>query len=233
MKKLISVILSIILAFTMVSCSNNTGVSSDTDTEEHTNHSVSEIEENVSVVEITPNSYSTFVLDINSYDTYVAFTVPENWSVKKRDIKDGEYPQFLTLDESFIDVYDIFDENHNNWGAIGVAGYTENVGAKDKLMSVYGSVALPNMYNFILDEENYNAVKSSEKGETAVTKVYHSPSLVHNNGGLGEAVYGDGILSYNKECLVFAAVEYKEGLFNDVVLRTLADGIQIDWITGM
>ena len=233
MKKLISVVLAMILAFTMVSCSNNSGVSSDINTEENTNHTVGYVEENISTVEITPNSYSTFVLDINSHDTYVAFTVPENWGVKKRDIKDGEYPQFLTLDESFMEVYDIFDENHNNWGAIGVEGYTENAAAEDKPMAVYGSVALPNMYKFILDEENYNIVKNNETGETAITSVYHSPSLVHNNGSSGDAVYGDGILSYNKECLIFVAVEYKEGLFNDDVLRILADGIQIDWITGM
>lgn len=153
--------------------------------------------------------------------------------LKKREIKDGEYPQFLTLDESFIDVYDIFDENHNISGAIGFAKYTEYAGAEDDLMAVYGTVALSNMYNFILDEENYSVVKSSGTGETAITKVYHSPSLVHNNGGLGDAVYGDGILSYNNDCLFFVAAEFKEGLFNEDVLKTMAGRIEIDWITGM
>ena len=45
MKKLISVILSVILAFTMVSCSNNSGVSSDVNTETNTNLTVNEIEQ--------------------------------------------------------------------------------------------------------------------------------------------------------------------------------------------
>ena len=227
MKKMISVILSVILAFTMISCSNNEDGSFDA------THTENKTEENISTSEITPDSYSTFVLDINSLDTYVAFKVPEKWGIKKRNTTENEHTQFLALDECFIEVYDILDDNDNNCGAIGVASYIENVDAEDKLIAVYGSIALPNMYKFALNEESYSIVKIGETGETAITKVYHSPSFSHNNSGLGDAVYGDGILSYNKECLAFVAVEYKEGLFNDDALIALAESIEIDWITGM
>ena len=225
MKKIIVGIMALMLAFIMVSRSDNA--------EKHTNSTVGEMEEKSSSVEIIPDSYHTYVVDFNSHNVCVAFWVPENWSVKKREIKDGEYPRFLSLDESFIEVYDILDENDNNLGAIGFENYTLNTDSEDNLMDIYGSVALPNMYNFALDKENYNVVDSNETGETAITKVYHSPSLVHSSGGLGDAVYGDGILSYNKECQLFVAVEFKEAIFNDDVLSDLAGGIQIDWITGM
>ena len=225
MKKIIVGIVALMLAFIMVSRSDNA--------EKDTNSTVGEMEEKLSSVEIIPDSYDTYVVDLNSHNVCVVFGVPENWSVKKREIKDGEYPRFLSLDESFIEVYDILDENDNNLGAIGFENYTLNTDSEDNLMDIYGSVALPNMYNFALDKENYSVVDSNETGETAITKVYHSPSLVYSNGGLGDAVYGDGILSYNKECQLFVAVEFKEAIFNDDVLRDLAGGIQIDCITGM
>lgn len=84
MKKIIVGIVALMLAFIMVSRSVNA--------EKHTNSTVGEMEEKLSSVEIIPDSYDTYVVDFNSHNVCVVFGVPENWSVKKREIKDGEYP---------------------------------------------------------------------------------------------------------------------------------------------
>lgn len=75
MKKLISVILSVILAFTVVSCSDNTDVSSVENTQMNTPPTSEEI---------TPESYKTYVVDFNLHNVCAVFQVPEGWSVKKK-----------------------------------------------------------------------------------------------------------------------------------------------------
>ena len=176
-----------------------------------------------------PSGYDRFYFTLDGNSTDISLVLPEGWTFESRNINVGEEPPYLSLDDNFSDVYDIFDDKRNNVGAFGFVSYNEQLGAENNLMAIYGAVALPNMYHFDVTE-NYTAVNKDDSGmwESAVTKVYHSPSLVHNNGGLGDAVYGDGILSYSRECSDFIAIEFEENLFSADELNLIAKSIQIE-----
>ncbi|MBP1552070.1 MAG: hypothetical protein J6C04_07315 [Oscillospiraceae bacterium] len=177
---------------------------------------------------MAPGGYDRFNFTLDGSSTDISLVLPEGWNFENRNIKVGEEPPYLTLDDNFSDVYDIFDDKRNNVGAFGFVSYNEQLGAENNLMAIYGAVALPNMYHFDVTE-NYTAVNKDDSGmwESAVTKVYHSPSLVHNNGGLGDAVYGDGILSYSRECSDFIAIEFEENLFSKEELESIAKSVVI------
>ncbi|MBR2027922.1 MAG: hypothetical protein IKA10_02880 [Oscillospiraceae bacterium] len=175
-----------------------------------------------------PNGFDSFFFTFSGYQTSVGIHMPEGWSFESRNIQTNERPEYLTLDDSFGDCFDIYNNKGENVGAMGVVYYTEHMGAENSLMAIYGPVALPNMYNFDLNE-HYIVADSDENGnwEKATTKVYHSPQLNRDLGKAEVTTYGDGILAYNRECLVFVAMEFKEDYFSDGELKYIAQSLSI------
>ncbi|MBQ7816414.1 MAG: hypothetical protein IJ339_03520, partial [Oscillospiraceae bacterium] len=175
-----------------------------------------------------PNGFDSFFFTFTGYQTSVGIHMPEGWSFENRNIQTDEHPEYLTLDDSFGNCFDIYNNKGENVGAMGVVSYTEYMGAENKLMAIYGSVGLPNMYNFDLNE-HYIVADRDENGnwEKATTKVYHSPQLNRDLGKTEIATYGDGILAYNRECLVFVAMEFKEDYFSDGELKYIAQSLSI------
>ena len=175
-----------------------------------------------------PNGFDSFFFTFNGYSTSVGIHMPEGWSFENRNIQTDEYPEYLTLDDDFGNCFDIYNNNGEKVGAMGVVSYTEYMGAENELMAIYGAVALPNMYNFDLNE-HYVVADSDENGnwEKATTKVYHSPQLNRDLGKAEVTTYGDVILAYNRECLVFVAIEFKEDYFSDGELKYIAQSLSI------
>lgn len=176
-----------------------------------------------------PNGFDSFFFTFNGYSTSVGIHMPEGWSFEHRNIQTDETPEYLTWDDNFSSCFDIYNNKGENIGAMGVVSYTEYMGAENKLMAIYGAVTLPNMYKFDLNE-HYIAADSDENGnwEKATTKVYHSPQLNRDLGKAEIATYGDGILAYNRECLVFVALEFKEDYFSDGELKYIAQSLNIE-----
>ena len=175
-----------------------------------------------------PNGFDSFFFTFSGYSTSVGIHMPEGWSFESRNIQTNGHPEYLTLDDNFGDCFDIYNNKGENVGAMGVVSYTEYMGAENKLMAIYGAVGLPNMYNFDLNE-HYIVADSDENGnwEKATTKVYHSPQLNRDLGKAEVTTYGDGILAYNRECLVFVAMEFKEDYFSDGELKYIAQSLSI------
>ena len=175
-----------------------------------------------------PNEFDSFFFTFNGYSTSVGIHMPEGWSFESRNIQTDERPEYLTLNDNFGNCFDIYNSKGENVGAMGVVSYTEYIGAENKLMAIYGAVALPNMYNFNLNEY-YTAVDRDENGnwEKATTKVYHSPQINRDLGKAEVTTYGDGILAYSRECLVFVALELKEDYFSDGELKYIAQSLSI------
>ena len=82
----------------------------------------------------------------------------------------------------------------------------------------------------------YRTAHTYDKGESAITKVYHSPSLqchYHPEGYDGTdipetgAVYNSGILCYNSEKNMFVAMEFSPEYVDDRLLRSLAASTEI------
>lgn len=175
-----------------------------------------------------PNGFDSFFFTFKGYSTSVGLHMPEGWGFEVRNVKTDERPEYLTLDDNFGDCFDIYNNKGEHVGAMGVVSYTEYIGAENKLMAIYGAVGLPNMYNFNLNE-HYIVADRDESGnwEKATTKVYHSPQLNRDLGKAEVTTYGDGILAYNRECLVFVAMEFKEDYFSDGELKYIAQSLSI------
>lgn len=109
MKKLISVILSVILAFTMVSCSNNSGVSSDVNTETNTNLTVNEIEEKCT-----------------EYVYYLTIVLEYEWDADK-DSAMYNYHNAMFFKSALQSLYkyDYGKEIHNDDGYVAIDDYID------------------------------------------------------------------------------------------------------------
>ena len=173
------------------------------------------------------NSVKNYSLGIVEHKTDISFSLPDKWYYEPRLINDSKEHPYMSIYNDFEYVYDIYDENKDNIGAFTVTPYTEYIGTENNPMSIYVAFTLPNMYHFEVNSDNYIQVAEYEHGTIATTVVYHSPSLVHNNGGLGDAVYHKGILAHNKDLLMIVAFEIDSGVIDDSLLKIIAESINI------
>ena len=175
-----------------------------------------------------PKGFDSFNITFAAMNTTVGFHLPDGWSVVRRNIQLDERPEYLTIDDSFSDVVDIYNHKNEYVGAMGFLSYTEYLGNETNINAIYSPVSLPNMYHFEIDE-NYFAVEYDENGlwETATTKVYHSPQLNRDLGYAEKTTYGDGILAYDRETLSIVAFEFRENYFSEGELRYIATSLDI------
>lgn len=78
-----------------------------------------------------------------------------------------------------------------------------------------------NDYHFDV-RDTYKVINETETGVTAVTDVYYSAAV--NDG---KEKHNKGIVSYNKDMLVYVAFEFDQGRITDEQLESVAKSIEI------
>lgn len=124
----------------------------------------------------------------------ISITLPDGWTLKERDDS-----AFNLL--SVWSVLHIINNNSEIVGAIGYNTYELYEGAEDSPQAIYGQIALGNNYYFDV-RDSYEVVKETDSGKTAVLDVYYSANI--NNG---TEKINKGIVSYDKDLLVYIAIE--------------------------
>ena len=180
------------------------------------------------VLTAAKGEFSYFHLTIEDYDSTVEFRMPKDWYFEPRGKSDSgkEYDYFPVV---LVDhVYDIYNEDGIAVGAFGVTEQPYYDPYIDDVMAIYGPFALSNNFSFQVKSEDYYQIFKDEYGSTGICPVYHSPSIVHNNGGLGDAIYNKGIVSHNKEQMVIAAFEFDKNVLNDDQHHFIAASVFIE-----
>lgn len=143
------------------------------------------------------NGKTEFNASIYEKDPFaVTLCLPDGWNVKEQNA-DGDYEML-----SVFSKYDILNKNNMSVGAAGFQIYEPYEGAEEDPIAIYHQIALGNDYQFDV-RDSYEVVNKNESGETAIVDVYYSKAVNH-----GVEKHNIGIVSYNKELLVYTALEF-------------------------
>jgi hypothetical protein len=144
--------------------------------------------------------YNTEVYDVNPF--IVKVTLPKGWTAEE------EKKAPLPMEPGFSN-YIIKNEDGERVGLVGYNIYKLYEGAENDPKAVYSQLTLGSHYCFDV-QNTYRAVKSYERGETAMAVVHYSEGLVENDAGsTTEKGKKDniGILSNDKNRLVYVAFD--------------------------
>ena len=117
--------------------------------------------------------------------------------------------------------YNILNEDKVLVGVAGYNKYEVYEGAENEPAAIYNQIALGNDYHFDV-RDTYKVINETETGATAVTDVYYSAAV--NDG---KEKRNKGIVSYNKDMLVFVAFEFDQDRITDEQLESVAKSIEI------
>ena len=146
----------------------------------------------------------------------VSLTLPNGWSVKKQEMVEDKFKLLSTFSK-----YNILNEDKVLVGIAGYNKYEVYEGAENEPAAIYNQIALGNDYHFDV-RETYKVINETKTGATAVTEVYYSATV--NDG---KEKYNKGIVSYNKDMLVYVAFEFDQDRITDEQLESVAKSIEI------
>lgn len=145
----------------------------------------------------------------------LSFNLPDNWSVEECK-SEGEFDLL-----SVFSKYNIRNEDNVLVGAVGYNTYEPYENATDDPRAIYSQIALGNDYQFNV-RDTYDVISETENGVTATVDVLYSASI--NNG---EERHNNGIVSYNKDLLVYVAFEFNCEQITDEQIKDVAKSILI------
>jgi len=146
----------------------------------------------------------------------VSLTLPNGWSVKKQEMVEDKFKLLSTFSK-----YNILNEDKVLVGIAGYNKYEVYEDAENEPAAIYNQIALGNDYHFDV-RETYKVINETKTGATAVTEVYYSATV--NDG---KEKRNKGIVSYNKDMLVYVAFEFDQDRITDGQLESVAKSIEI------
>ena len=146
----------------------------------------------------------------------VSLTLPDGWSVKKQEAVEDKFKLLPVFSK-----YNILNEDKVLVGVAGYNKYEVYEGAENEPAAIYNQIALGNDYHFDV-RETYKVINETKTGATAVTDVYYSATV--NDG---KEKRNKGIVSYNKDMLVYVTFEFDQDRITDEQLGSVAKSIEI------
>lgn len=244
MKSVVKRILALVTAlviFTLVACSNSTGPSGSEATSSNTSEqersestppplsSTSEIEgstaQSNNQAVTFPSSdngkteFNADAYDITPFDLSVDF--PADWTMKERESATGNNADTVLGLAAVWSVHDIYDGAGEHIGAVGYNTYEEYEGAEDMPQAIYSQIALGNNYKFDV-RDSYIVIAEAESGLTATCDIDYGASI--NNGTEKK---NKGIVSYNRDLLVYVAFEFISDQITDEQTENIAKSIEL------
>ena len=159
--------------------------------------------------------YNATIYNVEPFQ--VSLELPEKWGLKER-INTAEFNTGVAL-SGMWSILDIVNADQEVVGAIGYNTYEEYEGAEDVPQAIYNQIALGNDYHFDV-RDSYTVMKENEYGNTAIVDVYYSASI--NDG---KEKINKGIVSYNKDLLVYVAMEFDDLKTDEVQLELIANSL--------
>ena len=162
---------------------------------------------------VNDGEYNAAMYEIEPFDFYLS--LPDDWTFR-------EWGASNTL--ALIGVFSkrtIFNENNECVGAVGCNIYEPYEGAEEDPRAIYNQIALGNNYHFDV-RDSYKVVSETDSGKTATADVYYSANI--NNGA---EKTNKGIVSYNKDFLVYIAMEFDSEKVTDEQIASIAKSVRI------
>ncbi|MBR5485615.1 MAG: hypothetical protein IKV41_03805 [Oscillospiraceae bacterium] len=172
------------------------------------------------------NPFNNRVFEIRHFR--VNITLPNGWTIRRKSANDKRFP--LTGAWSSMGIY---NSENECVGAIGYNTYTQYAGSEELPQSIYSEVTSNTHYNFDTqtsehDGGAYLSVHQHETGETAVTEVITSALMAKQLGLASKNIVNHGILSYNRDLLVYIVCELDSAVVDNECVKAIAQSIQIE-----
>ncbi len=159
--------------------------------------------------------YNAQVYEITPFQ--LSIELPEGWEVQLPPVSEREG----TIGTP---VYLVENGEYRGWIAYNAFElYEEEIPPEEFYKTVYGQLRLGSLYRW----DDYTPVYTTENTETALATVYKKQEVAGEAAASWPEIQTPGILSYDKDKLVYIAVEFAENAVSDEQLRAMADSIQI------
>lgn len=157
----------------------------------------------------------------------LALALPDGWSLCEGDEATPNVDQKLYLYLVDKDKKYISNAAGEYVGAVDCMSYTVSAGNEDKPEVIFLKIALGNGYRFDI-HGTYAAVTEVNRhalGTTYLTDVYYSPSF-RAPWTVAEEKHNLGILSYNRDACVFAALEFERDRIDEETVSAIAQSLR-------
>ncbi len=158
----------------------------------------------------------------------VNINLPAGWSVRRKSANEKRFPLIGAWSSMGI-----YNSENECVGAIGYNIYTKYAGSEELPQSIYSEITSNSHYHFDAqtgehDGGAYLTVNEHKTGESAVTEVVTSALMAKELGLAKKAIVNSGILSYNRELMVYVACELDSTAVDSETVKTIAESIQIE-----
>lgn len=167
-------------------------------------------EYNAAIYEITP-----FTLTL---------VLPSDWTVEEAEIPKEDAFSLHYLNYRVWSIMDILNGAGDCVGSVGYNVYELYEGAEDNPQAIYNQIALGNGYRFDVTEA-YTPVITTDSSCTAITNVLYSAAFMEGWKQEPAEKVNRGILSYDKNRLVYIAAEFDSDRISEEQLRAIAESI--------
>lgn len=166
--------------------------------------------------------YNAAIYEITPFT--LTFVLPSDWTVEEAEIpKEDAFPLHY-LNYSVWSIMDILNDTGDCVGSVGYNVYELYEGAEDNPQAIYNQIALGNGYRFDVTEA-YTPVITTDNSCTAITNVLYSAAFMEGWGQERAEKVNRGILSYDKNRLVYIAAEFDSDRISEEQLRAIAESI--------
>jgi hypothetical protein len=145
--------------------------------------------------------------------------LPTGWRLTEREIA-ADFDTDIAL-SGVWSVLDMYNADNERVGAVGYNTYEPTEGAEDLPQAIYSQIALGNDYHFDV-RDSYYVINESDSGVTATADVYYS-GVINN----GSEKINRGIVSYDKNLLVYIAMELSGDKVTDAEIESIANSIRL------
>lgn len=164
--------------------------------------------------EIGKTEYSDAIFDIDPFT--VELLIPESWQLKTPDSEENIAWGLF----SPIGIY----QNNVLIGSIGYNTFEVYEDAGDNPRAIYHQIMSGSVTSWDVD---YTPVFQTETTCTATCKVRHQVPKDGQAMAAAETKYNQGILSYDKELLVYIGIEINEGMITSKNLWAIAKSVKL------
>lgn len=172
--------------------------------------------------ELERTEFNSYIYDIEPFQ--VSVKLPEGWEFAD-DAEKGEQPGWdAFLHGGTWSNIQIFSEEGECVGAAGynlidpeMTSYLET-----KPSAIYGQISMGNGYHFDVGD-TYQPLTEDES--VALTGVFYSQPFLADYDNAEEEIVNKGILAYDKDRLVYMALEFRDDALDDQQWKQIAESI--------
>ena len=165
-------------------------------------------------------------IKFDDVDFNLSLFLPNEWTLLHDNTV--SYVGLQNFDNRMLGTVSIMGDDGKKIGAIGYCTYILYEGAEDLPQAIYSNLTVGNGYHWDA-QELYEEVIEAKNQYSALTYVFYSPAYMEGKTGVRCEKINRGILAYDKEHLIYVALEFEKDLVSEAVIKEIASNLEFCW----